>query len=349
MSCNFVSDKSSPIGSKTAFSFQSTVGQHSSQKKILPVAIMAHNEERVIRRGIESILSQDVPEGFSVRVVVVANGCSDRTEEIVKDIEREKPGTIELIPMSEKGKTRAINRAIEFLDQISKTGISIPYVVFLDADCAFMGREALIGFVNRFEQQPLLCAVAAECLPDVFFSGRKGFVARMYRALYRFSETLERNSISGMSYGIRLDVLREVGFPDFQFAEDMYLSHRLSGYFLLDRNIRIVFKTPSGLIAEIRRRTRQAISTMRYHEYYSFLSAKGVRVKLFDGALGSGYVWGGTSRGDMIRMWIRLKGIGSRSFVLSYFLIKLWAKFLAHMKLKRSRGSADFDYWKVVR
>ena len=51
---------------------------------LLPVAIMAHNEETVIKKTLENVLSQNAPIGYSIKTVVVANGCTDRTEEVVK-------------------------------------------------------------------------------------------------------------------------------------------------------------------------------------------------------------------------------------------------------------------------
>jgi glycosyltransferase involved in cell wall biosynthesis len=75
---------------------------------ILPVAIMAHNEEKVIQKAVENVLIQNIPVGYLVKVVVVANGCNDRTEEIVKGLEEQNPNRVVLISMTEKGKTRAI-------------------------------------------------------------------------------------------------------------------------------------------------------------------------------------------------------------------------------------------------
>lgn len=41
---------------------------------------MAHNEEHSIERGVQSALSQEEPRGYFVKVVVVANGCTDRRQ-----------------------------------------------------------------------------------------------------------------------------------------------------------------------------------------------------------------------------------------------------------------------------
>jgi glycosyltransferase involved in cell wall biosynthesis len=310
---------------------------------------MTHNEEKVIQKSIESVLGQKTPNGYSVKVVVVANGCSDRTEEIVKGLEEQNPNRVVLVSMTEKGKLRAINRAIEFFDQISSIDLQVPYVIFLDADCEFLGKEVLINFINRFEQNPRLCSIGADCVPDVFFNSRKDMVADIYRATYSLSQSVKINSISGMCYAIRLDILKRIDFPDFQFAEDMYVSSRLDGWFCKDRDIQIVFKTPSSLRHEIKRRERQEISTRRYHEYYSDLKQKGVKVKLFEKPLGDDYRWWGATDNHIIKIWFRLQGIKPKFLVIVYALITLWAKIGANGALRKMKNQGESDYWKVSR
>ena len=232
-----------------------------NNNKLLPLAIMAHNEERSIENAVKSAVNQESPEGYFVKVVVVANGCIDKTEEIVRSLKMQHPEQVVLLSIKEKGKTKAINRGIAYFEELAQDGFSIPCIVFLDADCEFIGNQALINFMHRFEQKPELCAIGADCLPDVFFNARKDIVADTYRAIYGLGAYARINSISGMCYGIRFDVLKKIEFPDFQFAEDMFVSARLEGWFFKDRNIQIVFKTPSNFSRELSRRTRQEIST----------------------------------------------------------------------------------------
>jgi glycosyltransferase involved in cell wall biosynthesis len=317
--------------------------------RLLPIAIMAHNEEKVIQKAVESILDQKTPTGYAVKVVVIANGCSDRTEEIVRGLEKQNPNSVVLVPMTEKGKTRAINRAIKFFDQISNNGLPIPYVIFLDADCEFLGKEVLISFLNRFDQNPQLCAVGADCLPDVFFNSRKDIVAEIYRTTYTLGQTVKINSISGMCYAIRLDILKKIDFPDFQFAEDMYVSSRLDGHFLKDRNIKIVFKTPPDLRTEIRRRTRQEISTQRYHEYYSCLKRKGIRVTLFEKSLGDDYRWRGGTDDDIFKAWLTLTGLKQKALIGAYILIRILSKIKSRGTLFKLAKNSELDFWNVKR
>jgi glycosyltransferase involved in cell wall biosynthesis len=53
-----------------------------SSQRCWPVMVLAHNEERHIGRCLESIFAAD--PGAPLQVYVMANGCSDRTEDIVR-------------------------------------------------------------------------------------------------------------------------------------------------------------------------------------------------------------------------------------------------------------------------
>ena len=319
------------------------------KKKLLPVAIMAHNEEKVIQKAIESVFSQDLPHGYSVVALVTVNGCSDSTEEIARDIQKQHEERVMLISLTEKGKTKALNKTISFLEHLMEEQWAIPYVVFLDADCQFIGKSALIHFIERFDQNPQLCAIGADCLPDVLFDTREDVVSGVYRTIYETGRNVRINSISGMCYAVRFDVLRKIEFPEFQFAEDMYVSARLDGWFLRDRSIQIMFRTPINLQSEIKRRTRQEISTQRYHDYYAYMKNQGKKVKLFEGALREQYRWWGANDNDMVKTWLKVKGIKTKFLVVMYVSIRALAKIRAAYYLRKMRKNNRLDYWKVER
>lgn len=320
-----------------------------NMNKLLPIAIMAHNEEKVISKAIKSALSQDTPVGYSSKIVVVANACTDRTEDIVRGMAENYPNRVQLVSIREKGKTRAINEAIKLFKEMSRAGFEIPYVIFLDADCEIVGREALPNFVKRFESNPLLCAISANCVPDVCFNSRQDVVSEVYRAIHSLAQSVKINSISGMCYAIRFEILKRIDFPDFQFAEDMYISSRLNGRFYKDMDVKIAFKTPADLRTEINRRARQEVSSHRYREYYSYLKKNGVRVELFHKSLGDDYRWGRAIGDSFFRAWLNLKSARLKLYAISCFLIRLLVKISAYKKIKQIRINEDLDYWKVGR
>ncbi|MBP7279660.1 MAG: glycosyltransferase family 2 protein, partial [Sedimentibacter sp.] len=172
---------------------------------LLQIAIMAHNEEKIISRAIESCFKQNCPQGFLINVLVVANGCSDRTEEIVSGMMNKYNNMIELITLEKKGKTIALNKAIEYIEYKVQNGRNIHYVVFMDADCEFYGNEALCKFINKFQEIPLICAVGAECVPNIIHLPGKNLISDMYMATKELSNLLVENGISGGAYCIKTD------------------------------------------------------------------------------------------------------------------------------------------------
>jgi glycosyltransferase involved in cell wall biosynthesis len=325
------------------------VKEDDTNLKLLPIAIMAHNEEKVIRFSIESALRQETPPGYTTKVVVVANGCCDETEKVVASLQSEYPEQVILLSMKEKGKTIALNRSISYLAGLCEAGEQIPYVVHFDADCEFHGTGSLVSFVQRFAENPLLCAVGATCLPDVFFNSRDDIVADIYRSTYSLGKTLKINSLSGMCYCIKMEVLQQINFPEFPIAEDMFLSARLDGWFMRDNAIEVIFKTPRDLSSEIKRRERQEISTLRYHRYYSHLKRNGVCVSLFGKILSDEYRWQRSKGNKVVREWLKLEGIKSRIFFVGYLMIRQWSKFKAQYEIRKMKRSGSSDYWKVIR
>jgi glycosyltransferase involved in cell wall biosynthesis len=302
--------------------------------KILPVAIMAHNEEKVITKAINSILSQITPAGYSVKVIVVANACTDNTEDVVNRLGEHNLNKVQLISTKKKGKTIAIKEAIKLFEKLSNTSVKLPYVIFLDADCEFIGREALVNFIKKFEDNSALCAIAAQCVPDVCFNSRQDIVAGTYRAVNALRQSIRINSISGMCYAIRFNILKKIDFPEFQLNEDMYLSSRLNGHFLRDSTISIVFQTPRNCHNELTRRIRQEIYSQRYREYYSHLKKREIPVELFEKPLGDDYRWGTVSNDNFFKAWLALQGLKLKFYAILYLLIRLLAKLKAQRKVK---------------
>ncbi|HEY3352845.1 MAG TPA: glycosyltransferase [Polyangia bacterium] len=315
---------------------------------VLPVAIMAHDEEECIGNAVESVLQQRVPAGFATRVVVVANACSDRTEPVVRGLAARFPHRIVLLPVATKGKTVAIQQAIRFLEEVDARRAA-PFVVFLDADCEFADRDVLRRLLRNLRARPELCAVGARVRPDVVRNARTDVVAEMYRAVDRLAAGVRSNRISGMCYGIRLDVLRQIAFPALQLAEDMFVSARLDGWFATDPSATVLFRTPTDLRSEITRRTRQEVSTRRYRDYYAHLTRAGVRVKLRDGALGGEYRWRGASAVALMGTWLAQPGLKPKLLAASSALVLLGAHARAYGMMRALRRDEKLDYWSTAR
>lgn len=73
------------------------------------VGITAHNEEANIGQLLEAMLHQRLREAEITEIIVVASGCTDRTEDIVREYMQRDPRIKLIVQPRREGKTSAIN------------------------------------------------------------------------------------------------------------------------------------------------------------------------------------------------------------------------------------------------
>src|SRR5690606_8997770 len=98
-------------------------GQGGARGRMTTVVVPAHDEEAVIGRCLRTLLDGARPE--EVRVVVVANGTSDRTLEVARAAAAEAGHEVETLDLPEPSKIAAVRAGMARADGA---------VVVLDAD-----------------------------------------------------------------------------------------------------------------------------------------------------------------------------------------------------------------------
>ena len=94
-----------------------------------PVMVLAHNEERHIAACLDSIFAADPRLRFSI--YVMANGCTDRTENIVKEYARCRP-QVRLVSIARGDKCNAWNAFIHETIPMNCPGRAVYF--FMDGD-----------------------------------------------------------------------------------------------------------------------------------------------------------------------------------------------------------------------
>jgi hypothetical protein len=133
------------------------------------VVIPAHDETVLVGDTLRSLLSGVAPG--ALEVVVVANGCTDDTATVARSV----PGVLVLeIPEPSK------SRALEVGDQAT----TVFPRIYLDADCAIPGRDAL-RLVAALEEAGVLAAAPARRLD---MTGCSWWVRGHYRVWERLPQ-----------------------------------------------------------------------------------------------------------------------------------------------------------------
>lgn len=164
---------------------------------MIPVSVIvpAHDEESVIGRCLESLIGGAEPT--ELEIVVVCNGCHDRTAEVAR---RTAPEAI-VCEMSAASKTAALNRGDELATRFPRIYIDADLVVEVDA--------------IREMARILSCGEAQCAAPMAYYElgGRPWVIRRYYQIWQRLPYFLDER-VGGI-YGLSGEGRARFGvFPD---------------------------------------------------------------------------------------------------------------------------------------
>lgn len=235
--------------------------------KKVTVGICAYNEEMSIEHVVSNILHQPMPNNFGLgEILVVASGCTDRTEDIVRGLSRQN-GKVKLISeKSKKGKASAINLILR--------EASGDIMVFTDAD-VFPASGSFMELIKPFED-PDVGAVGGRPLPLDDGNTFWGFVAhliwtRMQNEL--LTSEMRRGiffQLSGYLCAIRAHLIDKI--PLTTIAEDKYLGEaiRQKGYKVLYAPQAIVYlHGPKSLQDFLLQRVRVLTGHLQVKRWFS--------------------------------------------------------------------------------
>lgn len=208
------------------------------------VVIPAHDEER----GLGRLLPQVVPPGEGrLRVVVVANGCTDRTADVARSC------GVDVVELPEGNKQRAMRSGADLADR------RLP-LVLLDADVV-MSAEDLLALVDAVDR-PGVEAAAPRRVLDL---GRSSWAVRSYYAVWAAlpqvgSGLFGRGVIALSPVGwARVEALPHFVSDDLAVSESFAAAERV----VVDR-AEVVVVAPRRLGDLVRRRRRVVLGNREY-------------------------------------------------------------------------------------
>lgn len=113
---------------------------------VVYVGVFAYNEERIILKNLESILSQELSCVDDMRVFVVSSGSTDRTDDLVIEVVQRDARVILITQGNRLGKANAIN---EFLKMVPDNAIC----VMVSADVVLANRDCLCRMIAPFQDE----------------------------------------------------------------------------------------------------------------------------------------------------------------------------------------------------
>jgi len=140
------------------------------------VLIPAHNEESVIVQTVQSVLHSDLS---NIRVIVVDDGSSDRTLELLES-NFGKNGCVQIIHQVNRGKAAALNNALSHAHTA--------FVVTIDADTE-IETDAIRKLLRHFSD-PKVGAVAG----NVKVGNRSRWLTRWQALEYITSQNMEKRA-----------------------------------------------------------------------------------------------------------------------------------------------------------
>lgn len=189
----------------------------------ISIGVFAHNEESNIGDFIRAISEQSILKrsDLNVTVYILANGCSDKTEERA-EAAIEKYGDvptpqITLCKLSEGGKSRTWNRFVHHI-----APVDTDYFIFADADISFASSDAFERMYQRIVGTALH-VFNSRPIKDLTFSERP--LGLVEKVILKSSGKMEsyKIAICGQLYIARADAIREIYLPVGLPVEDGFI------------------------------------------------------------------------------------------------------------------------------
>lgn len=206
--------------------------------KYITVFVPTYNGEKYLGESINAILSQELPKGYKLELLITDSGSKDRSVDIIKAYGDKV--TFDQISNSEFSHGRTRQRAAE-----KAKG---EYILFITQDATPTDTHWIINMVEPFQISNRIGCVFGRQIPrpyavptikrevsSVFngFGAHNSIVIHNKRSLASVFDHPDYNYFfSDVNSAIRKDLIHEIPFRDVKYAEDMALAEDMeaAGY-----------------------------------------------------------------------------------------------------------------------
>ncbi len=224
----------------------------------MDVVVAAHNEESVITGCLDRLAESRAVR----RVVVVANGCTDRTAELA----RTHPSAPEVLVVPEPGKAAALNLGDGRCETFPRA--------YLDADVELSGRglDSLATAIGERDAHAAVPSVRMELT-------HSSWLVRRYYAVWQALPAVGASSAGRGVYVLSKAAHERVfPLPDGLISDDGYVSRRVPPHERVEATEAVVVvRAPRDARSLIRRRQRVQRGNAGLHRPRSMSPGTGVR------------------------------------------------------------------------
>lgn len=184
------------------------------------VGVFAHNEAAGIAAMVAALSGQDIirAPGLAVRIVILANGCTDATVAVARQAIAATTAPVEVVDLAQGGKSRTWNR---FVHEIA--GADADVLVFADADIEMPEPDTLSRLVRALVDRPGLWVANSRPVKDIAF--RPEGLRPLDRLIAAAGGGLDdwRTAICGQLYAMPAPRARQFHLPVGLPVEDGFL------------------------------------------------------------------------------------------------------------------------------
>ena len=190
---------------------------------LLSIGILAHNEESHIGETLRSLFAQDVFQQYATELVIVANGCTDKTAEVAKRTLRDHQavwsslGTARVEEVIVAGKTNAWN---QFVHRISSRHASM--LILMDADISILNPNTISSMVATLQRSPKAVVCVDRPVKDIEIKANRTALERVLVAATP-TVSLDNVPLCGQLYCALSVQLRLIHLPAEITCDDGFL------------------------------------------------------------------------------------------------------------------------------